>query len=250
MIIVEPLFYAAAIPAVLLYGIAKGGFAAPLAILGVPLMALVISPIQAAAILLPILCIQDLISIYKYRGKFHFENLKILIPAATTGIVAGFLWFKYLSDDHIRIFLGLMAIIFVLNYWLVGGDYKKTGVSLRKGAIWGSVSGFTSFGIHAGGLPFSIYMLPQKLDHRIYVGTSALFFGVINFIKLFPYYYLDQLVIENILTATILLPFAPLGFFIGYYLTHRIEAKSFYSITYFCLMIIGIKLLYDGVTGL
>jgi uncharacterized membrane protein YfcA len=57
-------------------------------------------------------------------------------------------------------------------------------------------------------------------------------------------------VIENILTATILLPFAPLGFFIGYYLTHRIEAKSFYSITYFCLMIIGIKLLYDGLVGM
>ena len=64
MLIYDPVFYAVSIPAVLLYGIAKGGFAGPLAILGVPLMSLVISPLQAAAILLPILCVQDMISIY------------------------------------------------------------------------------------------------------------------------------------------------------------------------------------------
>ena len=90
MLIYDPLFYAVSIPAVLLYGIAKGGFAGPLAILGVPLMSLVISPLQAAAILLPILCIQDMISIYSYRKSFHFQNILILLPAATIGILLGF----------------------------------------------------------------------------------------------------------------------------------------------------------------
>ena len=82
MLIYDPVFYAVSIPAVLLYGIAKGGFAGPLAILGVPLMSLVISPLQAAAILLPILCVQDMISIYSYRKSFHLKNLFILLPAA------------------------------------------------------------------------------------------------------------------------------------------------------------------------
>ena len=77
MLIYDPVFYAVSIPAVLLYGIAKGGFAGPLAILGVPLMSLVISPLQAAAILLPILCVQDMISIYSYRKSFHLRNLII-----------------------------------------------------------------------------------------------------------------------------------------------------------------------------
>lgn len=248
--IVDLWFYAAAIPAVLLYGIAKGGFAAPLAILGVPLMALVISPIQAAAILLPILCIQDAISVYNYRSSYHLKNLKILVPAAMVGIIAGFFWFKFLSDDYIRIFLGCMAIMFVLNFWLDSNKEKKKDVSIKRGAFWGSISGFTSFGIHAGGLPYSIYMLPQNLDHRIYVGTSAFFFAIVNIVKLFPYYYLDQLQQGNLLTAIMLLPFAPLGFFIGYYLTQRIDPKSFYAITYFCLMIIGIKLLYEGIQGI
>ena len=92
MLIYDPVFFAVSIPAVLLYGIAKGGFAGPLAILGVPLMSLVISPIQAAAILLPILIIQDIISIYSYRDKFHLRNLLILLPAAFIGIIVGYLW--------------------------------------------------------------------------------------------------------------------------------------------------------------
>ena len=242
----DPLFFAVAIPAVLLYGIAKGGFAGPLAILGVPLMSLVISPLQAAAILLPILCVQDLISIYSYRNSFHLKNLQILIPAAILGIFAGYLWFSLLSEQNIKIFLGFIAIIFSLNYFFFSDALKKGSISFSKGTFWGAVSGFTSFGIHAGGLPFNIYMLPQKLDHRVYVGTAALFFGIVNFIKLYPYYLLDQLRIENITIALLLMPFAPIGFYIGYKLTQRIDGERFYSLTYACLLLIGLKLLNDG----
>jgi uncharacterized membrane protein YfcA len=242
----DPLFFAVAIPAVLLYGIAKGGFAGPLAILGVPLMSLVISPLQAAAILLPILCVQDLISIYSYRNSFHLKNLQILIPAAILGIFAGYLWFSLLPEQNIKIFLGLIAIIFSLNYFFFLDTLKKGSISFSKGTFWGAVSGFTSFGIHAGGLPFNIYMLPQKLDHRVYVGTAALFFGIVNFIKLYPYYLLDQLRIENITIALLLMPFAPIGFYIGYKLTQRIDGERFYSLTYACLLLIGLKLLNDG----
>lgn len=250
MLITDPLFYAVAIIAVLLYGVAKGGFAGPLAILGVPLMALVISPIQAAAILLPILCLQDIISIYSYRRSFHAVNLKILIPAASFGILAGFLWFSFLSENHVRILLGCLALLFVLDYLRKGKTSSKTMVSVKKGSFWGMVSGFTSFGIHAGGLPLSMYLVPQKLEHRVYVGTSAIFFGVVNFIKLFPYYYLGQLDLNNLVTSLILMPFAPIGFLIGYYLTNKIDSDTFYKITYSCLMVLGFKLLYEGVQGI
>ena len=235
------------IPAVLLYGIAKGGFAGPLAIMGVPLMSLVISPLQAAAILLPILCLQDLISIYSYRKSFHLRNLLILVPAALIGIILGFFWFSYLSDNNIRLFLGSLAIIFSLNYFFFSRESAETEVSLTRGSFWGAISGFTSFGIHAGGLPFNIYMLPQKLDHRVYVGTAAIFFGLVNLLKLYPYYLLDQLRIDNLTTSLFLMPFAPLGFYIGYKLTQRIDGERFYALTYACLLIIGIKLFTDGI---
>ena len=247
MLVYDPFFYLVSIPAVLLYGIAKGGFAGPLAIMGVPLMSLVISPLQAAAILLPILCLQDLISIYSYRRSFHLRNLLILVPAALIGIILGFFWFSYLSDNNIRLFLGSLAIIFSLNYFFFSRESAETEVSLTRGSFWGAISGFTSFGIHAGGLPFNIYMLPQKLDHRVYVGTAAVFFGLVNLLKLYPYYLLDQLRIDNLTTSLFLMPFAPLGFYIGYKLTQKIDGERFYALTYACLLIIGIKLFMDGI---
>ena len=247
MLVYDPFFYLVSIPAVLLYGIAKGGFAGPLAIMGVPLMSLVISPLQAAAILLPILCLQDLISIYSYRRSFHLRNLLILVPAALIGIILGFFWFSYLSDNNIRLFLGSLAIIFSLNFFFFSRESAETEVSLTRGSFWGAISGFTSFGIHAGGLPFNIYMLPQKLDHRVYVGTAAIFFGLVNLLKLYPYYLLDQLRIDNLTTSLFLMPFAPLGFYIGYKLTQKIDGERFYALTYACLLIIGIKLFMDGI---
>lgn len=250
MFIEDPLFYAVAIPAVLLYGIAKGGFAGPLAILGVPLMSLVISPIQAAAILLPILCIQDLIAIYFYKNKFHFQNLKNLIPGALLGIAVGFFWFRYLTESNIRLLIGIMALVFVLSYWLKRDDRKKTLPSKLKGTFWGSISGFTSFGIHAGGLPFNVYMLPQRLDQRVYAGSAALFFGMINYTKLYPYYLLDQLRIDSLYTSLTLVIFAPIGFSIGYFLTHKVKEKLYYRVAYLGLFLIGLKLTYDGLLGL
>ena len=243
-------FFLTAVPAVLLFGISKGGFAGPLAIIGVPLMSLVVSPLQAAAIMLPILCLQDIIAIYSYREKLHYKSLQTLIPGAILGIIVGTLWFRYLSDDFIRIFIGLIAIIFVLSYLLEKETSEPTKASYLKGSLFGSLSGFISFGIHAGGLPFNMYMLPQKLNQRVLVGTAALFFGIMNYVKLLPYYLLDQLSFDNLLTSLILMPFAPLGFFIGYYLTHRVEEKLFYSVAYFCLFVVGIKLLYEGIGNL
>ncbi|SVD85414.1 uncharacterized protein METZ01_LOCUS438268, partial [marine metagenome] len=113
------LFYFVAIPAVILYGVAKGGFAGPIAVVGVPLMSIVVSPLQAAAIMLPILCLQDVIAVLSYRRKFHYKNLQTLLPGALLGIIAGTLWFRYLSDDLIRIFIGVISITFVLNYLII-----------------------------------------------------------------------------------------------------------------------------------
>ena len=152
------------------------------------------------------------------------EEWKKTLPPKK-GIIAGALWFRYLSDDLIRIFIGMIAIIFVLSYLFEKEDSEPTKVSYTKGTFFGSLSGFISFGIHAGGLPFNMYMLPQKLDQRILVGTAALFFAIMNYVKLFPYYLLGQLSYDNLLTSFVLMPLALLGFFVGYYLTHKVEEK-------------------------
>ena len=113
--IVDPWFYAVAVPAVTLFGVSKGGFGAGFGIIAVPLMALIVSPVQAAAILLPILCLMDVFAIWVYRGRWVLPELRILVPASLIGIGVGTLLFEYMSPPIIRLILGFVAVAFTLN---------------------------------------------------------------------------------------------------------------------------------------
>lgn len=244
-------FYAAAIPAILLLGMSKGGFAGGLGILGVPIMSLAISPIQVAGILLPILIAMDMVGIWAYRKTFHKENLAIIVPGAVIGILVGFATASYVTDDFVRVLVGLIAVGFALDYWLAKrGDAPPATTDRTKGTVWGSVSGFTSFVAHAGGTPFQVYMLPQKLDKRLYVGTSVMFFAIVNLVKVPPYALLGQLDATNLSTSLVLLPLAPIGMLMGIKALDLIPERPFYIFAYCTLFVAGSKLMWDGITGI
>ena len=244
-------FYILAALAVLLVGISKSGFGSGLAVLGVPLMTLVIPPAQAAAILLPLLIVFDLFNLVHYRSRFDRKNLSIMLPAAMIGILIGTLTFRFLSDAHIRIMIGGIAVLFVVNYFIgQRRERPKTEPNRIKGSFWGAVAGFTSFGVHAGGLPVSIYLLPQQLDKTLFVGTTVVFFAIVNYVKLIPYALLGQLNWDNLLTSLILAPIVPIGFWIGINLHKRVNEKLFYILAYIFLFVAGLKLLYEGFSNL
>jgi uncharacterized membrane protein YfcA len=246
----DPLFYILAGIAVVIVGLSKSGFGSGIGVLGVPLMALVIPPAQAAAIMLPLLCVMDIFNVFHYRSRFDRTNLFILVPAALVGILLGTFTFRYLTDAHIRILLGVISILFVVNFF-VGrrNGNQKTGPDRVKGSVWGTIAGFTSFGVHAGGPPVNIYLLPQKMDKTIFVGTTVVFFTIVNYVKLIPYAYLGQLSGDNLLTSLILAPLVPLGFWLGIKLHDRVNETLFYNLAYFFLLITGVKLLYEGLKG-
>ncbi|MFN3580377.1 MAG: sulfite exporter TauE/SafE family protein [Pseudomonas sp.] len=248
--ITDPLFYLCAIPGVLLYGVAKGGFGGNIAILSVPLMALVVSPQQAAAILLPILIVMDLVALRTFRGRWDKANLRIILPASLIGVVLGALTFRVLNDAHIQLMIGAIALIFTLNIWLRREEPPVRGVSRVRGGFWGMVAGFTSFGIHAGGPPINVYLLPQKLEKTVLMGTIAVFFAVVNLSKLPAYIYLGQFNSTNLLTSLMLLPLAPLGVRMGFWMLQRSNEKLIYQLCYVFLFLTGGKLLYEGVMGL
>ena len=239
-------FYLTAAIGVVLFGISKGGFAGPIAILAIPIMALSMSPVVAAAILLPVLLVMDVVALYIYWNKWDLKNIKIIIPPALFGIAIGALTFKYSSDDSIRIIIGAIAILFILFSIIQKNNFliKPTRI---KGTFWSLIAGYTSFIIHAGGTPVNFYLLPQKLNKTVYISTMTLVFLIINTIKLFPYYYLDQLVISNLTVSLILSPLAPISIYLGYILHKKIDEEIFYFFIYFFLGIGGIKLIYDGV---
>lgn len=247
-VIDQPLFYLLATLAVLIVGISKGGFGGGLAVAGVPLMSLVIPPFQAAAILLPILCLMDLAGLRAYWGKWHRPNLRIMVPGAIAGIVLASFTYRWISEDMLRLLIGGIAIVFSLNYylsqWLAPKDAR--GISWFRGSFWSALSGFTSFAAHAGGPPVSIYLLPQRLDKTQLVGTTVVFFALVNYIKLIPYALLGQFDPGNLLTALVLMPVAIVGVQLGVWLHHHVDAVWFYRLSYAFLLITGGRLFLQG----
>lgn len=249
MLVSEPLFYAAAIPAVLLFGVSKGGFGGGLGILAVPLVSLIVSPVQAAAILLPVLCCLDLIGLWAYWGKWDVPNLRILIPASILGIFIGALLFRYMSPGAIKLLLGIIAILFTLDYWLRPARNivdTQCGPAILSGGAAAALGGFTSFIAHAGGPPISMYLLPQRMHRTVFVGTTVLLFAVINYVKLIPYTWLGLFHGNNLLTSLVLLPAAVIGFLAGIWLHNNVSETLFYRVCYIFLFVVGIKLVLDG----
>ena len=245
--ITDPLFYFFAVPAILIFGIAKGGFGNAIGAVAVPLMALAVSPLQAAAILLPILCVMDVFAIRKFWRQWDVTNIAIMLPAGCVGVLVGSLTFSYLNEGHVRLLIGLLALIFALNFWLKSAGSIQKEPDYIKGTFWSVIGGFTSFGIHSGGPPVNIYLLPQKLHPKVFMGTCAMFFWITNYVKLIPYFLLGQLDSQNLQTSLVLLPLAPIGVGFGYYLHTRVSTAKFYNIFNFFLIITGCKLTYDGV---
>jgi uncharacterized membrane protein YfcA len=247
-LIEEPLFYLLAVPAVLILGISKGGFGGGLGSLAVPLTALVVSPIQAAAVLLPILCVMDVHGAWVYRGRWDKANLKILLPAALIGIAVGTFTFRYLDAQIIRFIIGTLAVGFTIHYWIAGllAARATRGADRVRGSLWGAVSGFTSFIAHAGGPPMSVYLLPQRMDKTRFLATTVIFVLFMNYVKLVPYAWIGQFSAENLYTSLVLLPLAPLGMWLGIWLHRAVPENIFYRACYLLLFVAGLKLLYDG----
>jgi len=245
-IISDPTFYVLAIPVVLLFGMAKGGLGPGVGAICVPILSIVMEPVQAAAIMLPILCVIDIFAVYNFRNHFDTQYLKILLPAGITGIVIASLFMGYLPPDAIRLIIGIIVIVFCFDYWFRPDLGKKKRGGKLSGYFWGTVAGFTSTQIHAGGPPVSIYLLPQKLDKVVLMGTMAMFFVVMNYIKLIPYTLMGVLNVENLMTSVVLMPLAPIGVKLGHLILNTIDQKTIYRFLYVALFLSGVKLFYDG----
>jgi uncharacterized membrane protein YfcA len=251
----DPAFVAVAVVAVLITGISKGGFGG-MALMAVPVMSLVISPIQAAGIILPLLIPMDIMSIWAYRKRFDRNIIILLLPAATIGITIGALTARWVNDDIVRLIVGVIAIVFVVyrwaGAWLAKGSASTEGGMRRNpphktiGFFLGACSGFTSFLAHAGSPPYQVYVLPQQLPRDVYAGTGIIFFATVNALKLIPYSMVGQFTPTNLSVSAVLLPLVPIGVFIGFWLNRRLREDVFYAIVMTAILLVGVRLIWDG----
>ncbi|MBT9505443.1 sulfite exporter TauE/SafE family protein [Rhodoferax sp.] len=246
-LITDPYFYAVTIPAVLLLGVSKSGFGAGFGSLAVPMMALAVSVPQAAAILMPVLLVMDILGMAAFRKDFDLKLLKFLIPFGLVGIVIGALLFKLLDPHTVAGIVGVFTLVFLAQRLLFPPKADSAPPPKWLGAILTATSGFTSFIAHAGGPPINAYIIPLRLSPVKFTATMAFFFFVINLSKWIPYAWLGLLDMRNMATSLVLLPIAPIGVLVGVRMARRINQVLFYRLVYLGMFLTGIKLVWDAV---
>ncbi|MCR0980825.1 sulfite exporter TauE/SafE family protein [Roseomonas populi] len=251
-LITDPWFYALAIPAFLLNGISKGGFASGAGNVSVPLMATIVPAPQAVGIALPVLCVMDVAGLRAWWGRWSGREMRAILPAGLLGIAIGSLTFGLFTAQAISLLLGVLTLAFLARgilQRLRGALPPPAPPSTPRAWLFGAASGFTSTLAHQGGPPLAMYLYPLRLDRQVLAATTTVFFGVMNYVKLVPYIGLGLLDWSNILTSLVLVPFAPIGVHLGIWLQKRISDRTFYNVVYVLLAVSGTKLIWDGLGG-
>lgn len=245
-LITDPWFYAVAVPAVLMLGMAKSGFLMGFGSLATPLLALMVPVPQAAAIMLPLLLVMDATGIASLWRERDDALLKLLMPAALLGTVVGTVVFGLFPAKAVAGVVGALTLLFIAQRLLFPPRADAPPPPRAAGFALGVAGGFTSFVAHAGGPPIAAYVLPLRLEPVRLTATLAVLFGAINLSKWIPYAWLGLFDLRNLATSLVLVPLAPLGVWAGVWATRRIDATWFYRVAYAGMASAGAKLLWDG----
>ena len=244
----EPLFLIVGGAAVILLGLSKGGFAG-IGALGTPLLALIVGPVEGAAIILPILIVQDVVGVWAFRHSWDGKIIALMLPAAALGVAMAYWFAASLPEAAMQILLGLISILFAArSLWLQRGGRVPTPTDPPGwfGFLMGIATGITSQIAHAGQPPFQIYVLPKRLPRDVLVGTTAIFFAAVNWIKVPAYLALGQFSHAHLMASLMLMPVALGSTFAGVWLVRRIDPDRFYGLIYWLMMLVGLKLVWDG----
>jgi uncharacterized membrane protein YfcA len=243
-------FWAVAILAVFIVGLSKSGLVGSMGMVAVPMLALVMPARDATGMMLPVLLAMDAIAVWIYRKDANWHVLRIMLPGAMVGTILGWLLWSVVTDAQVLLAVGIITVLFMLDALLpIRKRLPDTPPSRGWGGFWGGAAGLTSFISHTGGPPFQIYTLPLGMSPTVYSATTAFFFAIVNTSKLIPYYFLGTLSVNNLELSAALIPFGLIGVGVGVHLVRRISTKAFYTIAYVLILLLGIKILYDGITG-
>lgn len=251
MLFADPLTDAVIVLAVVLVGLAKGGFAG-FGALATPLLALVLPPAVAAGLLLPILIVQDAISVWNFRHEWDRWIVGWMLPGALVGVALGYLYAA--SVDEAALMAALGAITLGFGAWRLwsGRGGREVAASTAPGwtgTLFGLATGFTSQIAHAGGPPFQMWVAPRKLPHVRFVGSQSVLFAVLNWVKLPAFVALGALPRPVLLTAAALVPLAVASTYFGIWAIRRIETARFYTIVYWLMVAVGLRLVWHGLSG-
>jgi len=233
--------------AAFLMGLSKGGVPM-IALLAVPLLSLYMEPALAAGLLLPLYNLADCYALYLFRKSFSARNLKIMLPGAVFGVLTGYLAVSVVPVDATKLLvagIGLTYIFNALRGRLAQSPPPPRAADVPRGLFWGALAGLTSYISHAGGPPFQAYVLPQKLDKMVYLGTTAMFFTMVNLMKLPPFVMAGQITLDSLSQAIWVAPLALLGAWSGATISRILPDKVFFALIEVALALVSVRLIYE-----
>lgn len=233
--------------AAVIVGMSKGGLASAAA-LAVPMLALYMNPIQAAAILLPVFLVTDWVAVWLYRRDYSGRNLAILIPAILLGISLATVITPWTPDSALLLVTGLIGLWYCGRSWLGRVAPQPAQARIGPGLFWGALTGVTSFITHSGSPPAQAYLLPQRLPKLEFAGTMAIAFTVSNLAKIPGYYALGLFeALDWVLTATLVVA-GICGTVAGRWIVGRLHDHTYVRVIEGLLLALSLVLLWRGAT--
>ncbi len=255
-------FWVVAVMAAVLTGVGKGGIPIVGALV-VPVMSLAISPVMAAGLMLPVYVVSDWFGLYAYRKEFDGRVLVITMIGLTIGVGIGWAIYAFVAslgsasggsqalvDQWVTLLVGVISVVFAISQLLrrsVLATPRKA--EILPGLFWTTIAGITSFVSHTGGPPYQVWTLPLGMKKAVFAGTSTIAFAYINAFKLIPYYLLGQINLVSLETAAVLMPIAAASVFLGVWAVRRLPERLFFTIVTWSLLLIGLELVWKGITG-
>lgn len=242
----SPGFFLVAGFAITLIGISKSGFAGGLGVLGVPLMALYVSPQLALAIQMPLLILMDLANCWRYWRSWSRPVVLALLPSALLGLLCGAAMFQVADSSVLKAMVGTMALYTTGRFFLGYAVAKKAKQwSYPLISVAGFICGFAGIVAHAGGPAIKGYLLSLNMEKSMFVGTNSMFFLFLNFVKGGIYGALSQYSTQSLMLSLQLVPFLVLGVFLGFRFHKMVSQSVFMNLAYGLLGLAGLRLIWD-----
>ena len=227
-------------------GLVKGGFSV-LGALMTPILSLVLPVSLAVGVLLPMLIVGDAFAVYSYWREWDGKLVRRMLPAGVVGALAGTYLLVVLSPNALRIALGIFVLVLVI-YKFVSDRIQRLRYEPRDwhAPAAGALAGLASGMFNNGGPPFNSYLLLQRVAPRTFIATTALFFALINLIKVPGFLYTGVLNVPLLLSFWWVFLFIPLGIWVARLLISRLNQRAFEWVVIVLLIVASVLLFWQS----
>ena len=230
-------------------GVSKGGLASA-GSLAVPFLAIFMNPVQAAALVLPVLIVTDLAALWLFRRDFSSRNVLILLPAMLAGIAIATVIVPFTPEAALLAFTGCVGLWAVWRRWFGKPSDGQPEPQLAAGMLWGTLAGVTTFITHSGAPPLQAYLLPQNLPRLVFAGTMSVTFALANFAKIPAYLALGFFDGMDWRIAGVLAAIGILGTVLGRWLVQTLSDRVYMRVIEALLLVLSVILIAKAASAI